>query len=108
MTFDYQLNSDFLTFTLLLSTVADPHHLDGDPDPACHFDADLTFHSDTEPDPDLSFHIKAQTHEKVLKGAHFSYILMRIRIQQLILMRMRIHLIKLMRIRIHDTAFINL
>jgi hypothetical protein len=56
-------------------------------------------HFDTEPD------IKAQNHERVLKGAHFPYILMRIRIQLLILMRMRIKLIKLMRIRILPFKF---
>jgi hypothetical protein len=35
------------------SSVADPHHLDADPDPdpACHFD--------TDPDPDPTFHIEA-------------------------------------------------
>jgi hypothetical protein len=33
--------------------VADPHHLDADPDPALHFDADPdpAFHSDADPDP---------------------------------------------------------
>ncbi len=50
----------------LFSSVADPHHFDADPDPACHLDAD--------PDParhfdlDPSFQIKAQNLvEKVLK-----------------------------------------
>ncbi len=36
-------------------SVADPHHLDADPDldPTFHFDADpyLSFHSDADPDP---------------------------------------------------------
>jgi hypothetical protein len=63
----------------------DPHHFDADPDA----DPDLTYHPDadpdndffyscgsgsdfhpdvdSDPDPDPSFHIKAQTHEKVLK-----------------------------------------
>jgi hypothetical protein len=49
--------------------VADSHHFDPDPDPACHFDADPgpdpTFHSDADPDP--SFQINAQNLEKVLK-----------------------------------------
>jgi hypothetical protein len=39
------------------SSVADPHHLDADPDPACHFDAY----------PDPSFQIKAQNLDKVLQ-----------------------------------------
>jgi hypothetical protein len=34
-----------------LNSVADPHHLDADPDPACHFDAD--------PDPDTTFYFDA-------------------------------------------------
>ncbi len=36
------------------TSVADPHHLDLDPDPAFHFDADPdpTFHSDADPNPD--------------------------------------------------------
>ncbi len=40
--------------------VADPHHVDADPepDPACHVDADQ--------DPDPSFQIKTQNLEKVL------------------------------------------
>jgi len=38
---------------LARSSVADPHHLDADPDPdpACHFD--------TDPDPDPAFHFEA-------------------------------------------------
>jgi hypothetical protein len=40
-------------------SVAVPHYLDEDPDPACHFDADPdpTFHFDADPypDPDPSF-----------------------------------------------------
>jgi len=51
----------------VLSSVADPHHFDPDPDPACHFDPDPTFHFGAEPDPDPSFQIKAQNLEKVLK-----------------------------------------
>jgi hypothetical protein len=68
-----------------LGSVADTHHFDANPDPACHFDADPdptcyfddpTFHFDSDPrmldsDPnadfDPSFQIKAQQLEKVLK-----------------------------------------
>jgi len=49
--------------TLALSHVADPHHLDADPDPAFHFDAD----PDSDPDPVPSFQMKAQSLEKLLK-----------------------------------------
>ncbi len=61
------------------TSVADPHHLDADSDPACHFDADAdpTFHFHADPDPtfyfnadadqDPSFQIKAQNFEKMLK-----------------------------------------
>jgi hypothetical protein len=70
------------------SSVADPHNLDADPDPAFHFDADPDpafpydadpdpachvgadpdpiFHIDADPDPDPSFQIKAQNLEKFL------------------------------------------
>jgi hypothetical protein len=70
-----------------LSSVADPHRFDPDPDPASHFDADLapdpTFHFEVDPDPDPTFHfdpypsfqIKAQNPEQVLKYAHIPYIL---------------------------------
>jgi hypothetical protein len=70
-------------FYLIITSVADPHHLDmetdpacqfdPDPDPACHFDADPdpdpTFHFDAVPDPDPnpSFQIKAQNLGTVLK-----------------------------------------
>jgi hypothetical protein len=39
------------------SSVADPHHFDEDPDPACHFDVDQdpTFHFDAETDPNTAF-----------------------------------------------------
>ncbi len=49
-----------------VASVADMHHLDADPDPACNFDADpdLIFHFDADPDP--NFQIKAQNLE-VLK-----------------------------------------
>ncbi len=36
---------------------------------------DLTFHPDSDPDPDPSFQIKAEALEKVLKQAQISYIL---------------------------------
>ncbi len=63
----------------LHACVADPHHIDADPDPACHFDADPdsdpTLHFNAGPDSNPSFHIKAQNIGKVLKQAHFPYIL---------------------------------
>jgi hypothetical protein len=42
-----------------VGSVADPRHFDSDLNPIFHFVADL--------DPDPSFQIKAQDHEKVLK-----------------------------------------
>ncbi len=55
----------------LLGKVADAHHLDGDPDPACHFDANPDLgpacHLDMVPDPGPNFQIKDQNLEKVLK-----------------------------------------
>ncbi len=46
-----------------LSSVADPHHLVADPDPAFHFDADPdpdhAFHSDADADPDHTFQFHA-------------------------------------------------
>jgi hypothetical protein len=55
-----------------LSSVADPHPFDAEPDadstfhfnadphpnPACYFDPDPTFHFDAGPDPDPSFQRK--------------------------------------------------
>ncbi len=40
-----------------MSSVADPHHFDADPDPAFDFDVypDPTFHSDANPDPTFNF-----------------------------------------------------
>ncbi len=64
-----------------MNSVANPHHLDADPDPdpACHFDEDAdpdpAFHFDAIPDLDSSFQINAQNFEKGLKYAHFPYIL---------------------------------
>jgi hypothetical protein len=47
-------------------SVADPHHLDADPDldPVCHSfkadpDPDPTYHFHADPDPDLTFHFDA-------------------------------------------------
>ncbi len=69
---------------------ADPdstYHPYADPDSTYHPDADpdSTYHPDADPDSDFfllmrsgsypSLQIKAQTLEKVLKGAHISYIL---------------------------------
>ncbi len=57
-----------------MNSVADPHHVDADPDPACHFDADAEpdptfhFHAVPDPDPDSSFQIKAQNLGKVIKN----------------------------------------
>ncbi len=59
----------------LHASVADPHHVDADPDPACHFDVDPyldpTFHFDGDPDPHPSFQIKAQNLEKCSKRLIF-------------------------------------
>jgi hypothetical protein len=67
------------------TSVADPNHVDADPDPAYHFDADVEpnpafnfgvdpepdhifhFTADADPDPDPRFQIKTQNLEKVLK-----------------------------------------
>ncbi len=47
-----------LQINIFQSSLADPHHVDADPDPACHFDADPvsdpTFqliHVHADPDP---------------------------------------------------------
>jgi hypothetical protein len=92
-----------------MSSVADPtFHFDADPDP----DPNPTIHVDADPDPDPtsffdtdldpypSFQIKAQNLDKVLKEAHFPYILayhlqvdahkVLIRIQLITLIRVRI------------------
>ncbi len=89
-------------------TNADPYpachfNVDPDPDPIFHIDADL------DPDPNPSYQIKAQNLEKVLKWAHFPYILARhLQVDAdpdpgITLMRIRILLFNLMRIRIHNT-----
>jgi hypothetical protein len=42
-----------------VSSVADSHHVNADPDPTFHFDADAdpepAFHSDADPDPTFQF-----------------------------------------------------
>jgi hypothetical protein len=49
-------------FSLVTTGVADPHHVDADPDPAFHFDEDpdqnrdRTFHLDADPDPTFQFY----------------------------------------------------
>ncbi len=81
---------------MLHISVADPHHVDADPDPACHFDVDPNpcifdadpdpachfdadldsiFHFDPESHPEPSFQLKPQNLEKVLKSARIPYIL---------------------------------
>jgi hypothetical protein len=62
-------------------SIADPHHFDAVPDPACHFDADpdpaCHFDADPDPachfdvDPDPSFQIKAQNLKKCSKRLIF-------------------------------------
>jgi hypothetical protein len=51
-----------------LNSVANPHHINADPDPACHFnedaDPDPAFHFDAVPDLDSSFQINAQNLKK--------------------------------------------
>ncbi len=95
-----------------------------DPDPACHFDPDSTFHfaadqdptfhfdPDPNPDPDPSFQIKAQNLEKKCSNRlifHTLWLvirkLRRIWIQPNILLRRRVQLITLMRIRIRILPF---
>ncbi len=53
-------------FVIPRSSVADPHHVDADPDPAFHFDADadpdLTFLSFADPDPTFKFDPDPTTH----------------------------------------------
>ncbi len=69
------------------TSIADPHHFDPDPDPACRFDADpdsdLACHFDVDldptfhyvADPDPSFQIKAQNLEQCSDMSHIPYIL---------------------------------
>ncbi len=58
------------TLFMHLSSVSDPHHLDADPDPASHFDADPdtdpTFHFDAVPDlcPALAAKLRLKTLKK--------------------------------------------
>ncbi len=46
-----------VTLSNILTSVADPHHIDADPDPARHFDADPdpARHFDADPDPARHF-----------------------------------------------------
>ncbi len=68
----YPVNLAIYTITstsFVLTSVANLHHSDADPHPACHFDADPdpTFHCDADPDPNPSIQLKAQNLEKVFK-----------------------------------------
>jgi hypothetical protein len=36
-------------YQTIITNIADPHHVDADANPACHFDAD----ADSDPDPTL-------------------------------------------------------
>ncbi len=77
--------------------VANPHHVDADPD------LDPSDHYDAYPDPDPSFQIKAQNLEKVLTFYTFwlgicKLTRIRILIQLIIFMRIRILPFNLMRI----------
>jgi hypothetical protein len=68
-----------LSKVCLHASVADPHHIDADTDPACQIDADPdsgpTLHFNADQDPDPSSQIKDQNLDKVLKQARFPYIL---------------------------------
>ncbi len=66
------VSAQFQPLPFDFTSVADPHHSDTDPDPACHFDADSVPACLFDADPDPSFPIKL---EKALKKAHFPYIL---------------------------------
>ncbi len=90
-----------------ICSVADPHHIDSDPDPSQYFDADLdpSYHFDTDPDPshhfdadlDPSYHFNADPDPAFLFDAdpNPEFYLMRMRIR--ILMRIRVP----KRMRIH-------
>jgi hypothetical protein len=60
---------------MLKCSVVEPHHFDEVPDADADAFPDSTYHPDADPDPHPSFQIKAQNLEKVLKYAHFPYIL---------------------------------
>jgi hypothetical protein len=54
--FLFYFNEDPHTKSLIIPiSVADPHHLGADPDPACHFGPNPDLHFDVDPDPDPSF-----------------------------------------------------
>jgi hypothetical protein len=54
-----------LSFLYIFCSVADPHHLDADPDPVFHFDAD----PDADPDPTFKFDADPSG-----SGQFFSYV----------------------------------
>ncbi len=59
-------------------SVANPHHVDADLDPACHNDADPdpTFHFNADLDPDLSLPNKVSKPLRSAQiGSYFIYIL---------------------------------
>ncbi len=56
----------------LLRSVADPHHLDADPDAARHFDADPDPPFNFDGDPDSSSPLKAQNLEKTAQIGSYS------------------------------------
>ncbi len=41
------------SFRIASGSVADPHHIDANPNPSFPFDADSAYHLDTDPNPDL-------------------------------------------------------
>ncbi len=76
----------------MVGSVADPHHIDADQDPACHFDPDPSFYFDADQDP--SFQIKALNLERLISiyilACHLQLYAVRIRIQLIALRRIRI------------------
>jgi hypothetical protein len=63
----------FVSIHLLRGNVADPHHVDANPDPAFHFDADPdpTFQFDPDPDPTTHFSPVLQNDPLRLLLVHF-------------------------------------
>ncbi len=119
--------------TIIWCSVADPHHIDADPDPtfhfdvdpdpACHFgadpdpafhfdaDPDPAFHFDADPDPDPNFHFDADPDpapsfqkSSALKKCSNRLTFHTFCLVICKLIRIRIQLITLMRIRIHNTV----
>jgi hypothetical protein len=74
-----------LKFLVISTSVADPHHIDEDSDPACHFDADPdpAGHLDSAPNPDPACPFDADVDPDF-------FTLIRIRILNFNLMRIRI------------------